>query len=202
MEMFHHEGGVKIVVAGGRPEYGPMQGNGGVRGAQAYKMGDLNDDITQALQASPQLASQLPSTQTYLNFGKNVGFNLRDQVRSNESFPLEFAYMPADCRIFYTAETVNNYTALWQYAARAALGGDDGQSLCVKDSTGQSESYGNGTNVGGPNGTSSGSPTSTTGSGGSSPTSPGSSATSSGAASANGVTFSALFIAAGVAALL
>lgn len=59
--------------------------------------------------------------------------NLRDQVRIGETTPLQFAYEAADCRIFYTPQTVFNYTLLWKYAADAIW---TNPGLCVANSTG------------------------------------------------------------------
>ena len=41
----HHQAGVRTVVAGGRPEPGPMQAVGGSRGAQVYDALALDEDI-------------------------------------------------------------------------------------------------------------------------------------------------------------
>jgi hypothetical protein len=59
--------------------------------------------------------------------------NLRDQVRKGQTTPLQFAYEPADCRIYFTPKTIANYTALWQYAADAVW---NNPALCVEGSTG------------------------------------------------------------------
>ena len=143
-DMFHQVASVKLIAVGGRPEYGPMQAIGGVRGAQEYGVFDLGADIARAVAGAPQMASLLPSNKTYLNV-TGGSFNLRDQIRQNESFPLQFAYEPADCRIFFTPDTFNNYTNLWLYAANVMWG----NGSCVQGSTGVSASYGNGTDANG-----------------------------------------------------
>ena len=133
--------GIRSIAAGGLPQTGPMQANGGVRGALDYSSSALATDISLALQKAPNNASKasLPSSTDFgIQFSGTV--NLRDQVRANETFPLQFAYEAADCRIFYTRETFNNFTALWMYAAEAAWG--DG-SLCVPGSTGHPSASGN-----------------------------------------------------------
>ena len=48
VELMHHQGGARTVVAGGRPELGPMQFAGGSRGAQSYYNVDLDTDINVA----------------------------------------------------------------------------------------------------------------------------------------------------------
>ncbi|MCJ1233227.1 hypothetical protein MMC14_001182 [Varicellaria rhodocarpa] len=62
----------------------------------------------------------------------DTSINLRDQIRQGEDFPLQFAYEAADCRIFYTAQTFNNYTNLWSYAANAIW---VDPTLCFQNST-------------------------------------------------------------------
>lgn len=66
-----------------------------------------------------------------------LAVNLRDQVRSNDSVPLQFKYEAADCRIFYTISNVYNMSRLWRDTVTAAF---DDESLCVEGSTGYSNS--------------------------------------------------------------
>lgn len=47
--------------------------------------------------------------------------------------PLQFVYEAANCRIFYTPQTIFNYTNLWMYAADATWKKPE---LCVQGSTG------------------------------------------------------------------
>ncbi|KAG9233080.1 hypothetical protein BJ875DRAFT_442555 [Amylocarpus encephaloides] len=141
VEMMHHDAGVKTVVVGGRPSYGPMQAVGLTRGARSYAVQlDLDSNIafTQA-----KLRDQQDPRSTFLpnrTTSNDVlivaaSINLRNQVRKNESTPLQFLYDAADCRIFNTPRTVFNYTTLWQYAADAIW---TTPSLCVRGSTGYS----------------------------------------------------------------
>lgn len=145
VEMMHHEAGVRTVVAGGRPQVGPMQALAGSRGALYYEAADLDSDISLAEDINVTVISDLPNRN--VDFRINVaGFNLRDQVRRGENFPLQFAYEAADCRIFYTLQTFNDYAALWQYAADAIW---TNPKLCVPGSTNQT-SAGNVTDKVGP----------------------------------------------------
>ncbi|CZR66660.1 uncharacterized protein PAC_16561 [Phialocephala subalpina] len=138
MEMMHHEAGVRVVAAGGLPTTGPMQAPSGSRGASDYDLEVLDANIgfaQQILQSqnSPEqnfLPNRTTAMDVYVTY---ADINLRDQVRRNETIPLQFAYEAADCRIFYTPKTVYNYTALWQYAADAIF---TNPSLCVSGSTG------------------------------------------------------------------
>jgi hypothetical protein len=138
MEMMRHEAGVRTVVVGGRPTAGPMQAPSGSRGARDLSIStlDANIEVTQFLltnQSSPK-AAQLPNrTETQSIFVVYGNINLRDQVRKDERIPLQFEYEAADCRIFYTPQTVFNYTALWQMAADSIW---TKPSLCIASSTG------------------------------------------------------------------
>lgn len=70
-----------------------------------------------------------------------AGVNLRDQVRragadaDDGGVPLQFCYLPADCRLYYTLANAYNMTRQWRDAASAMFtGGDAG--LCVARSEG------------------------------------------------------------------
>lgn len=62
-----------------------------------------------------------------------ASLNIRDQIREGSDVPLQFAYEAANCRIFYTPQTIFNYTNLWMYAADAIWNKPE---LCVQGSTG------------------------------------------------------------------
>ena len=134
----HFEAGVRVVVVGGRPTTGPMQSPSGSRGARLYSTTTLDNNIAYAqeiLQAenNPQsnfLPNRTDALTLYVTY---ASINLRDQIRRNETTPLQFAYEAADCRIFYTPQTVYNMTALWQYAADAIW---LTPGKCVQGSTG------------------------------------------------------------------
>ncbi|CAJ2500447.1 Uu.00g033000.m01.CDS01 [Anthostomella pinea] len=150
VEMMHHEAGVRVVTVGGRPQTGPMQAASGSRGARVLSTSilDSNIDFVQELLGDSPEAGFLPNRTEALDvFFLDAGINLRDQVRRRETTPLQFAYEAADCRIFYTPQTVFNYTALWQYAADAIWGTQD---LCVSGSTGYATTSKNVTDWTGP----------------------------------------------------
>jgi hypothetical protein len=129
-----------------------MQAPSGTRGAILYNTQTLDSDISLAQtileeQNSPDanfLPNRTEALDVYVLF---ASINLRDQVRKNDTIPLQFAYEAADCRIFYTPQTVFNYTALWQYAADAMW---SNSSLCVKGSTGLATTGVNSTDFVGP----------------------------------------------------
>lgn len=134
MEMMHHEAGVQTVVVGGRPEPGPMQAPGETRGAQAYNAVDIDVDIDIAETINASTTGLLPDrAEDQAVWISAASFTLRDQIRKGENMPLQFAYEAADCRIFYTFDTVYNYKNLWNYAASAVW---SNKTLCVQGSTG------------------------------------------------------------------
>ena len=142
----HHQAHVRTVVVGGRPSYGPMQTPGGTRGARSYAAGILDQDLGLARIINETTQGMLPARKTGM-WVRNAGFNLRDQIRKDPNpIPLQFIYEAADCRIFFTKKTYNNYTLLWRYAAEAIW---VDPSKCVKDSTGYAK-YGSDTDTIGP----------------------------------------------------
>jgi hypothetical protein len=147
--------GVKSVVVGGRPETGPMQAVAGTRGSLVYNVAAISKVINGTIQSNTSIhVDQVPSVVLPpFNLGdpSKYSFNFRNQVRKDaQQVPLQFTYEAADCRIFYTAAMLADYTVLWQAAADALW---TNTSLCVSGSTGQA-SAGNFTDiVGGPNST-------------------------------------------------
>ncbi|KAL2061185.1 hypothetical protein VTL71DRAFT_7458 [Oculimacula yallundae] len=138
VEMMHNEAGVKTVVVGGIPAYGPMQAVGQTRGVRSYGIDtQLDSDIvdTQTIhglthQPADFLVGRSKALEVEVSYAT---LNLRDQMRQGEEIPLQFQYDAADCRIFFTPNTVINFKNLWKYAADAMWTKPE---LCVKDSTG------------------------------------------------------------------
>ncbi|KAI1738196.1 hypothetical protein F4680DRAFT_426408 [Xylaria scruposa] len=146
MELMHHEAGVHTIAVGGLPNGGPMQAPSGSRGAREYDISvlDSNIDFAQTILQSLDSpnATFLPNrTEANDMFILGASINLRDQVRRGQTTPLQFAYLPADCRIYYTPQTVYNYTKLWEHAAAATW---TNTSLCVPGSTGHADSVSTG----------------------------------------------------------
>lgn len=129
MMRVHH--GVKTVAVGGLPETGAMQGAAGTRGGLVYDFPTMVRDINTAQRENPSSARNLPSPDfPYLLSGGGV--NLRDQLHEDDDTPLQFHYMPSNCRIWYTPEMIVNYTHLWKAAASATW--DDDSDLCIEGS--------------------------------------------------------------------
>ncbi|KNG87149.1 hypothetical protein ANOM_005106 [Aspergillus nomiae NRRL 13137] len=132
MELMHHEAGVRTVVIGGQPSYGPMQAPSGTRGAAVYKAENMHQDIDLARDIDNSMHVDLPN-RAHAFFITTATVNLRDQVRHTDTSatPLQFLYEAADCRIFFIPETWYNYTNLWKYAADAIW---QKPALCAKGS--------------------------------------------------------------------
>ncbi|KAF6841281.1 peptidase s41 family protein [Colletotrichum musicola] len=138
------QAGAHTVVVGGAPHPGPMQAASGTRGARVYTGDDLDYDFEWIGDLNETSKARFPPHREDQGiFIKYAGFNLRDQLRADDtSTPLQFRYAAADCRLYFTIDNVYNMSALWHDVARAAF---DDPSLCVEDSTGYNSR--NGTSV-------------------------------------------------------
>ncbi|KAI9925877.1 hypothetical protein MW887_005683 [Aspergillus wentii] len=130
--------GVKSLVFGGRPQDGPMQAIGGVKGSQAAEQQtfDLFVSEAQGLQAaSVENGEPLLTPEEMKRFNETVpglkdlalpgkfNVNLKNQYASEDSIvPLQFVYEAADCRLFYTAENILRPGTSWAKAARTFWG--------------------------------------------------------------------------------
>ncbi|KAI1339844.1 hypothetical protein F5Y15DRAFT_382300 [Xylariaceae sp. FL0016] len=130
-EFMRLQGNVKSISIGGRPALDPMQTLGGVKGANNFGfsyisyLADLALNLSDAspstdlapLQAINSLADNR-STDNSINVRDNI---LPDDV--DEGLPSQFVYEAADCRLFYTVESVVDITATWNAAANSAFKG-------------------------------------------------------------------------------
>lgn len=119
---------MKSVAMGGRPKAGPIQGVGGVKGAQSYGFANIYSDaqsaISQGTSAEAALLSQLSDLPNNRSSSNSV--NLRDNIlpaNLNDGLPAQFVVEEADCRLYYTLDMVKDVTALWKAAASAAFNG-------------------------------------------------------------------------------
>jgi hypothetical protein len=134
--MMTHQAGARTIVVGGQPRTGPMQAASGSRGAAAYDSYLLDVDFQETISYDANTSAQLPSRDTPGMYISYAGINLRDQVRTADEPagpPLQFTYVAADCRLWYTLDNVLNVTALWRDAATAAW---TDSRRCVAGSTG------------------------------------------------------------------
>ncbi|KAK5117002.1 hypothetical protein LTR62_006723 [Meristemomyces frigidus] len=112
MEMMNHDAGVRNVVLGGRPQYGPMQTPSGSRIAYDYTLYEMDADfanaqyIDAAIKNGTSGVSQVNRTNQDV-FVYDGGVSLCAQVREGDTTPLAMQYLAADCRIFLTPATFN-----------------------------------------------------------------------------------------------
>jgi hypothetical protein len=136
MEMMTHEAGARTIVVGGQPRTGPMQAASGSRGAAGYDSFLLDLDFKETIKYDDNTQSQLPNRSDPGMQISFASFNLRDQVRTADDPagpPLQFTYLAADCRLWFTLDNVLNLTTLWHDVAAAAW---TDSSRCVTGSTG------------------------------------------------------------------
>ncbi|KAE9364686.1 hypothetical protein N431DRAFT_474269 [Stipitochalara longipes BDJ] len=170
-EFLTRQAGIKTIVVGGRPQIAPMQAIGGTKGSQAYYYSNLVEQseamVSNLSSYVPKsLISSLNDTLPGLNplplgdpsaLAKN-SLNLRDNISEGDTqgIPLQFIFEPANCRIFYTADSVTEPAALWEQVVGVAWGG-------AKCAWGSMDTVvgNNGTGIGGGSGSGSGSGTQT-----------------------------------------
>ncbi|KAH8659352.1 hypothetical protein BGZ60DRAFT_566904 [Tricladium varicosporioides] len=127
-EFMRLQANVKSVAFGGRPSNTPIQGIGGVKGAQSYGMELIYGDAQRALQIQKNM-SQAPAPELLalsdlpLNRSIVAGVNLRDNilpVNLGDGVPAQFVVENSDCRLFWTPQMINDVRAVWNAAAKAA----------------------------------------------------------------------------------
>jgi hypothetical protein len=114
-----------------------VQAIGGTKGTQAAEFDAIQQNSQLIMNFSQYLPPSLLQTAldtfpglTNLPLGdpadlKKYSLNLQDSIPLDDDaqVPLQFVFESANCRIFYTAETVQEQNALWQYAHDVAWGG-------------------------------------------------------------------------------
>jgi hypothetical protein len=136
--------GVRTIAFGGRPQVGPMQGMGGIKGSMVYDLADLASQLKQAKMLAN--SSSLLSDEDLEKWDKYVPTPLEDwpfTVESarvniinafgptNDHIPRQYLYEAAECRRFFTYDNVIQQETLWQDAASAMFDGGE----CVEGST-------------------------------------------------------------------
>lgn len=131
--------GVKNLVFGGRPQRGPMQAIGGVKGSQAvskkffsmYEKVLLNLQQNSVEEGNPTFTAEQMKRFTAIAPGINTpplplsdfGVNILNQYApGDDDTPLQFVYEAADCRLFYTLENIHRPASIWSTAARTHWG--------------------------------------------------------------------------------
>ncbi|KAF2462385.1 hypothetical protein BDY21DRAFT_331256 [Lineolata rhizophorae] len=142
-EMMRNQAGVRTIAMGGRPQSGPIQALGGVKGTNNYPWAAIKGQIEITVeQRSGEEQARLNASifsdyTTYLPFYRSAqasspNVNVRDGFRKGETNmpPLQFRYEDADCRILYTAEMTVDVTSLWKAAVDSTWGDE---TSCVDD---------------------------------------------------------------------
>ncbi|KAF9877894.1 peptidase s41 family protein [Colletotrichum karsti] len=147
--MMTRELGVQAVAMGGRPLPAPMQAVGGTKGGPVIALGPYQSvypvlgalarpppgdvDVTPFADDVPPLAG--PPTSSWVVNSANV--YLDDDL---EGAPVQFRYEAANCKLFYTWETVTDLRRLWEAVAGVKWRG----GRCVEGSTAGGEGGGMG----------------------------------------------------------
>ncbi|KAI7783505.1 peptidase s41 family protein [Diaporthe eres] len=131
-EMLRIQGGVKSVAMGGRPQEGPIQGVGGVKGAQVLDWSSVLAYNQYALQYGANItdADQKAALARYTDLAVNrstaAAINGRDQILRDsvdDGVPAQFIAEEADCRLYWTLPMVTDITAVWKAVADSAWNG-------------------------------------------------------------------------------
>ena len=152
---------VQFIAVGGRPQTGPMQAVGGVKGTQIFTFDgtfvpfwvDLFQDPSNYYlsEANGTIWENFTSEPVLREAGfTGGGVNGRNHFRIGDdtNTPLQFAYEAADCRIWWTREMLYDPTFLWNRVATIAFqerrGTQFNSQYCVANSTGHPTSIGGG----------------------------------------------------------
>lgn len=135
--------GVRVVTTGGRPQAGPMQGIGGVKGSQVLPLNQISglfSDAQSLAQNASDSKKPLFTDKEMSVFSPHIPLPLEElplrlttaSVNFRNAFspfddqtPTQFVYQAADCRLFYTAETLIKPETLWVNAADSIWGDGD-----------------------------------------------------------------------------
>ncbi|KAI5244428.1 hypothetical protein E4T43_03732 [Aureobasidium subglaciale] len=150
------------VTVGGRPQNGPMQGVGSVKGSQVQGMFTLYSIISAVITAAP-IADQLEFVTKFgIDFVQattqalsraapggavivQASLNFRNNIREGDDSvtPLQHIYEAADCRFFYTPEMYASQAAVWERAYNSAWRDME----CIEGSTEHPSSVSGGSDV-------------------------------------------------------
>lgn len=136
--------GVQSVVVGGRPLEGPMQAVGGSKGGEVIDISVLTEIATGAVAIAGPLGLdglkhpgllQLANADALLARAGdgNTRIQMYNRYREGDpsGTPMQYIYEAADCRMFYTADTLLHPEAMWA----AAWTANTDRTKCVKGST-------------------------------------------------------------------
>ncbi|KAK4442130.1 hypothetical protein QBC34DRAFT_444409 [Podospora aff. communis PSN243] len=132
---------IRTVAVGGRPINKPMQAIGGTRGGPLADFGSFPkynaSDVPPGLDVVPNTPGPLRLSITDTpgaSWRQGVKFNFANVVPlgdKEDAVPMQFRYVAANCKIFYTWEMARDITALWRKVVDVAWKG----GRCVEGST-------------------------------------------------------------------
>ena len=157
-EYLKNSAGIQFISVGGRPQTGPMQAVGAVKGSQLFQFTELIYQQWIPLWRSTNNAFRNSINGTIWEYftGDPVyrstagGVNGRNHYRIGDETEtaLQFVYEASDCRIWWTKEMLYDPTFLWNRVASIAFterkGTQFNSKYCVKDSTGHPTSISGG----------------------------------------------------------
>lgn len=150
MNLMKWQRGVKTIVGGGRPNPGPMQFVGGVKGRRKLSIGYLMYMVNLFYEHAPHnIQEQANQTKLkevadngeYLSRRSDGTFavNFGNGIAKDDTTmtPLQFVYEAADCRVWWRPEHFFDITTLWALVAGTAFGLNDTEkwAACVEGST-------------------------------------------------------------------
>ncbi|KIY04068.1 uncharacterized protein Z520_00760 [Fonsecaea multimorphosa CBS 102226] len=153
---------VMSIVIGGRPQTGPMQTIGGVRGSRLFAYDSLAFMLQAYKNQTTAQSDSAADSQIFADWDYGPAERFGDGLRVNgfnayrmsdpHNIPLHFAYEAADCRIWYTPEMIEDDTVLWSRVAELAFA-DRTQNViespyCLEGSTGHATSISGGVRQG------------------------------------------------------
>ncbi|KAI0143112.1 hypothetical protein GGR57DRAFT_484585 [Xylariaceae sp. FL1272] len=125
------DAGVQSIAVGGLPQVGPMQGVGGVKGAQDY-------DFSEVLSRIQRASTMTNDTTLLAEFGRYTSYpmdraddahiGVKDEILPQnllDGTPAQYVAEYSDCRLYFTADMHEDITNLWKAAASAAFNGGD-----------------------------------------------------------------------------
>lgn len=130
-EFLRQEAGVKTIAFGGRPSLHPMQGVGGVKGANVYTFSHIFSVAQSAISYAGKMSMQSLNNTALARYtplalarSTHASVNSRDGIRKNDNqqTPWQFLYEPTECRIFYTKQMVLDQSAVWKTVADTVWG--------------------------------------------------------------------------------
>ncbi|KIV85917.1 hypothetical protein PV11_01568 [Exophiala sideris] len=149
--------GVQFVVVGGRPQDGPMQAVGGIKGSQVFEYDGSFYAWVSLFESPENNLIHLASGTIWENFtyepqlrSSAGGVNGRNHFRFGDetNTPLQYVYEAADCRLWWTHEMLYDPTFLWARVATVAfqqrIGTQFNSPYCVQGSTGHPTSISGG----------------------------------------------------------